>query len=147
MKLHALVCNAGALLNDFTKTKEGLLLLLLLFILIHYYYHHHYHHHHYYYHYYFHSPLCLILFLTPSLSPPPPTLSPGVETTFACHLLFGTYLLTKLALPTLKKTPDSRVVVVSSGGMYNTAFPDWDIMTCRFVYIISIYIYIYLYDI
>mmetsp|Transcript_2038 Transcript_2038/g.3183 ORF Transcript_2038/g.3183 Transcript_2038/m.3183 type:complete len:530 (-) Transcript_2038:49-1638(-) len=77
VKLHALVCNAGALLNDFTKTSEG------------------------------------------------------VETTFASHLLFGTYLLTKLALPTLQNTPDSRVVVVSSGGMYNTAFPDWEVVTCR----------------
>ena len=34
VKLHALVCNAGALLNDFTKTKEGFFFLffsLLLF--------------------------------------------------------------------------------------------------------------------
>jgi len=49
----------------------------------------------------------------------------GVEVTFAAHLLFGTYLLGSLALPTLERTPDSRVVVVSSGGMYNSAFPAW----------------------
>jgi dehydrogenase/reductase SDR family member 12 len=53
----------------------------------------------------------------------------GVETTFAAHLLFGTYLLTNLALPTLTATPDSRVVVVSSGGMYNTKFPQWGLAT------------------
>eukprot|EP00820_Chromera_velia_P012882 Cvel_23560.t2-p1 / transcript=Cvel_23560.t2 / gene=Cvel_23560 / organism=Chromera_velia_CCMP2878 / gene_product=Dehydrogenase/reductase SDR family member 12, putative / transcript_product=Dehydrogenase/reductase SDR family member 12, putative / location=Cvel_scaffold2441:25932-27503(+) / protein_length=524 / sequence_SO=supercontig / SO=protein_coding / is_pseudo=false len=76
-RLHGLICNAGALLNELTLTKEN------------------------------------------------------VETTFACHLLFGTYLLTKLALPTLESTPDSRVVVVSSGGMYNTKFPEWNVVTCR----------------
>ena len=51
----------------------------------------------------------------------------GVETTFACHLLFGTYLLGKLAMESLESTAGSRMVVVSSGGMYNTAFPGWDI--------------------
>jgi len=50
----------------------------------------------------------------------------GVEVTFAAHLLFGTYLLGKLALPILKTTPSSRLVVVSSGGMYNTRFPKWE---------------------
>lgn len=51
--------------------------------------------------------------------------SEGVETTFATHLLFGTYLLGSLALDTLSQTPNSRLVVVSSGGMYNTKFPSW----------------------
>jgi dehydrogenase/reductase SDR family member 12 len=55
----------------------------------------------------------------------------GVETTFAAHLLFGTYLLVNLAIPTLTATPDSRVVVVSSGGMYNTKFPQWSIATSQ----------------
>jgi dehydrogenase/reductase SDR family member 12 len=55
----------------------------------------------------------------------------GIETTFAAHLLFGTYLLTNLALPTLTATPDSRVVVVSSGGMYNTKFPQWSLATSQ----------------
>jgi dehydrogenase/reductase SDR family protein 12 len=49
----------------------------------------------------------------------------GIETTFASHFLFGTYLLGCLAMPVLECTPESRLVVVSSGGMYNTAFPDW----------------------
>eukprot|EP00300_Choanocystis_sp_HF-7_P016818 c19540_g1_i7.p1 GENE.c19540_g1_i7~~c19540_g1_i7.p1 ORF type:complete len:304 (+),score=66.60 c19540_g1_i7:49-912(+) len=49
--------------------------------------------------------------------------SEGVETTFATHLLFGTYHLTNRLLPLLNNTPESRVVVVSSGGMYNTSFP------------------------
>lgn len=53
----------------------------------------------------------------------------GVEVTFASHLLFGTYLLGSLALPALEATPDSRLVVVSSGGMYNFAFPDWETAT------------------
>ena len=42
--------------------------------------------------------------------------SEGIEVTFACHLLFGTYLLKSLAMPVLEATEDSRVVVVSSGG-------------------------------
>ena len=53
----------------------------------------------------------------------------GIETTFATHLLFGTYLLGSLALPTLTSTPDSRLIAVSSGGMYNTKFPSWDVAT------------------
>lgn len=57
--------------------------------------------------------------------------SEGIETTFAAHLLFGTYHLVSLALPTLQNTPDSRVVVVSSGGMYNTKFPSWNRATAR----------------
>lgn len=55
--------------------------------------------------------------------------SEGVETVFASHFLFGTYLLGKLALPSLEATSDSRLVVVSSGGMYNSAFPDWAVAT------------------
>jgi dehydrogenase/reductase SDR family protein 12 len=54
-----------------------------------------------------------------------------IETTFATHLLFGTYLLTNLALPVLQSTPSSRVVVVSSGGMYTTKFPEWEIATSQ----------------
>eukprot|EP00931_Biecheleriopsis_adriatica_P106449 TRINITY_DN80909_c0_g1_i1.p1 TRINITY_DN80909_c0_g1~~TRINITY_DN80909_c0_g1_i1.p1 ORF type:complete len:509 (-),score=121.74 TRINITY_DN80909_c0_g1_i1:65-1591(-) len=50
----------------------------------------------------------------------------GVELTFASHLLFGTYLLGSLAMPCLEATPGSRLVVVSSGGMYNFAFPEWE---------------------
>ena len=52
--------------------------------------------------------------------------SENVEVTLATHLLFGTYLLGKLALPALKATAGGRVVVVSSGGMYNTKFPCWE---------------------
>jgi len=50
------------------------------------------------------------------LNDPTPT-KEGVETTFACHLLFGTYLLTSLAIPLLEKTEESRVICVSSAGM------------------------------
>eukprot|EP00298_Acanthocystis_sp_HF-20_P015588 c21186_g1_i4.p1 GENE.c21186_g1_i4~~c21186_g1_i4.p1 ORF type:complete len:331 (-),score=147.38 c21186_g1_i4:22-1014(-) len=57
--------------------------------------------------------------------------SEGVEGTFATHLLFGTYLLTKLTLPFLKNSPSPRVVVVSSGGMYNTSFPSWEVATSQ----------------
>jgi dehydrogenase/reductase SDR family member 12 len=52
-----------------------------------------------------------------------------VEVTFATHLLFGTYLLGTLAMHVLTETPDSRLVVVSSGGMYNTKFPAWEAAT------------------
>ncbi len=55
--------------------------------------------------------------------------SEGVEVTFATHLLFGTYLLTTLAVPVLSGTADSRVIVVSSGGMYNSNFPKWEVAT------------------
>ena len=62
-----------------------------------------------------------------ALSDKKTTTSEGIETTLAAHLLFGTYLLTTLAIPVLEATPGSRVVVVSSGGMYNTKMPTWDI--------------------
>lgn len=42
--------------------------------------------------------------------------SEGVEETFACHLLYGSYLLAKLAKPLLEKAAEPRVVFVSSGG-------------------------------
>jgi len=71
VRLDALVCNAGVLLNERTVTKDD------------------------------------------------------IEVTFATHLLMGTYLLGCLAMPLLECTPDARLVAVSSGGMYNTAFPDW----------------------
>lgn len=60
------------------------------------------------------------------------TLTPqGLETTFASHLLWGSYLMTKLALPHLKKATDPRVVLVSSGGMLNTNFPKWEVATSQ----------------
>mmetsp|Transcript_82032 Transcript_82032/g.230129 ORF Transcript_82032/g.230129 Transcript_82032/m.230129 type:complete len:344 (+) Transcript_82032:60-1091(+) len=74
-RLDGLVCNAGALANSMTTTREG------------------------------------------------------VEVTFASHLLFGTYLLGALATPALSATSDSRLIVVSSGGMYNVPFPSWDVAT------------------
>jgi len=49
----------------------------------------------------------------------------GLETTFATHLLVGTYLLGRLALPALE-AQGGRMIIVSSGGMYNTKFPDWE---------------------
>lgn len=49
----------------------------------------------------------------------------GVEMTLASHFLFGVYLLGSLALPTLASS-EGRLVFVSSGGMYNTRFPDWE---------------------
>ena len=54
------------------------------------------------------------------------TMTPeGVETTFASHLCFGSYLLTRELLPLLKKS-EGRVVYVTSGGMYNSKFPGVD---------------------
>ncbi len=57
--------------------------------------------------------------------------SEGVEVTFGAQLLFGVYLLGKLALESgvMPNTRHSRLIVVSSGGIYNTKFPQWDIAT------------------
>jgi len=53
--------------------------------------------------------------------------SEGYETTFACHLLNGSYLLSTLLIPQLKAAGDeARTVFVSSGGMYNSKFPSWE---------------------
>ena len=41
----------------------------------------------------------------------------GIEATLATHLI-GPYLLTRLLLPQLEAAPGSRVIVVTSGGMY-----------------------------
>jgi dehydrogenase/reductase SDR family protein 12 len=51
----------------------------------------------------------------------------GVEVTFATHLLYGSYLMSQLAIPYLKEAAEPRVVMVSSGGMYNTKFPKWEV--------------------
>jgi len=48
------------------------------------------------------------------------------EITFASHLLGGSYLLCNLLTPVLNDTDNSRVIFVSSGGMYNSKFPKWD---------------------
>jgi dehydrogenase/reductase SDR family protein 12 len=53
----------------------------------------------------------------------------NVETTIASHLIFGTYLFVNLAMPVMEGTDGARVIVVSSGGMYNTKFPTWGIAT------------------
>ncbi|CAJ1961091.1 unnamed protein product [Cylindrotheca closterium] len=55
--------------------------------------------------------------------------SEGNEITFASHLLGGSYLLSQLLLPQLKASESGRVIFVSSGGMYNTKFPSWEIAT------------------
>jgi NAD(P)-dependent dehydrogenase (short-subunit alcohol dehydrogenase family) len=52
--------------------------------------------------------------------------SEGHETTFAAHLLFGAFLLGKLAIDCLKSS-GGRLVLVSSGGMYNHSFPEWEV--------------------
>ena len=55
--------------------------------------------------------------------------SESIETTLACHLIYGAYLLTDLLLPALRRCHElgrePRVVFVSSGGMYTTKFPAW----------------------
>lgn len=51
----------------------------------------------------------------------------NIEATFATHLLFGTYLMGSLAMPSLNATPGSRLIAMSSGGIYNFAFPDWSV--------------------
>jgi len=59
--------------------------------------------------------------------------SEGVEVTFASHLLFGTYLLGSLAMQSLEATKDSRLLVVTSGGMLTVPFPDWETATATTV--------------
>lgn len=55
------------------------------------------------------------------------TLTPeGIEVTFACHFLFGSYLLGSLALPLLNSTK-GRIVFLTSAGMLNTKFPGFEI--------------------
>jgi len=56
----------------------------------------------------------------------------GVETTIATHLVFGSYLLAELMMPALTRAPQPRVVLVSSGGMYNTRFPKLDTALANF---------------
>lgn len=55
----------------------------------------------------------------------------GIEVTFASHLLYGSYLMTQLAQPFLRRSSDPRVVMVSSGGMLNTPFPKWEVATAQ----------------
>jgi dehydrogenase/reductase SDR family protein 12 len=56
--------------------------------------------------------------------------SEGNEITFASHLLGGSYLLSKLLLPQLQAAPNPRVIFVTSAGMLNSKFPDWETATC-----------------
>lgn len=77
MRLDGVLCNAGALIHDFTVTEEG------------------------------------------------------IESTLATHLLFGTFYLVSIAMKVLLSTSFSRVVVVSSGGMYYTKFPEWEVATSK----------------
>jgi dehydrogenase/reductase SDR family member 12 len=53
----------------------------------------------------------------------------GTELTLATHVL-GPFLLTRLLRPNLEKSPDGRVIWVSSGGMYtrrlNLVDPNWE---------------------
>ena len=50
----------------------------------------------------------------------------GIEASFALNTL-GTFCLTEALIPLLKKSPDARVVTVSSGGMYNTSISTQDL--------------------
>lgn len=58
--------------------------------------------------------------------------SEGQEVTLMSHFVSGSYQLTKLLLPSLKQSAassgnEARVVYVSSGGMYNSKFPEWEV--------------------
>jgi len=55
--------------------------------------------------------------------------SEGLETTYACHLQNGAYLLTTLLIPLLKASGNGRCIILSSGGMYQTRVPSWPIQT------------------
>ena len=75
--------------------------------------------------------------LLPSLLNDKKLTSDGHEVTIASHLISGSYLLSKLLLPKLQNAvkdnngnnndnDQPRVIYVSSGGMYNTKFPNWE---------------------
>jgi len=49
----------------------------------------------------------------------------GLEVTLATHLLFGVYLLGSLAMPALAAS-SGRCLLVTSAGMLQYPFPDWD---------------------
>lgn len=51
----------------------------------------------------------------------------GNEVTLASHLIGGSYLLGTLLYERLAAAKEGRVVFVSSGGMYNSKFPSWDV--------------------
>jgi len=58
--------------------------------------------------------------------------SEGQEITLMSHLVSGSYQLTKLLMPSLKKASEgnsgeARVIYIASGGMYNSKFPEWEV--------------------
>jgi len=55
--------------------------------------------------------------------------SEGFETTFACQLAFGTYYISKNILKNMNEK--GRIIVVSSGGMYNTKVPSWETLNAN----------------
>ena len=55
--------------------------------------------------------------------------SEGYEATFASHLLGGTYLLAKLLMPLVQAADDGRVIITTSGGMYNFPLPAWPLLS------------------
>jgi NAD(P)-dependent dehydrogenase (short-subunit alcohol dehydrogenase family) len=57
----------------------------------------------------------------------------NIESTFALHLLQGTFFLVRCAMSLLEQTANSRVVVVSSAGMYNVNLPSWYISSSEHV--------------
>jgi dehydrogenase/reductase SDR family member 12 len=62
------------------------------------------------------------------------TSSEGWELTFASHFLGGTYHLCQLLRPKMQQSTTSsrrepRIIMVTSGGMYNTKLPDWSTLT------------------
>lgn len=76
---------------------------------------------------------CLICNAGKLLNEKQTTLDGEMESTFASHLLGGSYFLTKLLTPQLqasaKSGKDPRVIYVTSGGMYTSKFPSWDVAT------------------
>lgn len=57
----------------------------------------------------------------------------GIELTYATNVV-GPYLLTKLSAPRLARSPDARLIIVSSGGMYPVRLDtsDWAFERRRF---------------
>ncbi|KAL7554536.1 hypothetical protein ACHAWF_018026 [Thalassiosira exigua] len=58
--------------------------------------------------------------------------SEGQEVTLMSHLVCGSYQLSNLLMPCLRKASEesegeARVIYVASGGMYNSKFPEWSV--------------------
>lgn len=51
----------------------------------------------------------------------------GLEVTLATHLVCGSFVLQRALRPLMERAPEPRVILVASGGLYNTKWPGWEV--------------------